>query len=72
MEDSKHDWSKQTADALNKGQLLGQFHPYTCDRNHAECEVNINPRDYSKDGVLIATENGWVCPCGKYTQNWHH
>ncbi len=53
---------------LNAFQKSGRFHPYTCDRNHAECEVNITPRDYSKDGILIATSEGWVCPCGKYTQ----
>ncbi len=57
---------------LNEYQQNGKYHPYTCDRNHEECEVNIVPRDYSKDGVLIATEEGWICPCGKYKQDWSH
>lgn len=57
---------------LNQHQKNEIFHPYTCDRQAKECEVNITPRDYSKDGVLIATEYGWICPCGKYKQNWFH
>jgi len=57
---------------LNEFQNAGQFHPFTCDRKAVECETNVTPRDYSKDGVLIATKDGWVCPCGKYTQNWAH
>jgi len=53
---------------LNDFQHLGPFHPYTCDRGAVECEVNNIPRDYSKDGILIATTDGWICPCGKYKQ----
>jgi hypothetical protein len=25
-----------------------------------------------KQGILIATNEGWVCPCGKYKQQWAH
>lgn len=57
---------------LNKQQKNGLYHPYTCDRNSDECEIKIKPRDYSKDGVLIATTDGWICPCGKYKQDWFH
>ena len=57
---------------LKKRQNNGRFHPYTCDRHAEECEVNVEPRDYSKDGVLIPTREGWVCPCGKYKQDWAH
>jgi len=53
---------------LNNQQQNGSFHPYTCNRGYKECEVNIEPRDYLKDGVLLATKYGWICPCGKYTQ----
>ena len=56
-------------DKLNELQTMGIVHPYTCDRRATECEVNTVPRDYSKDGILIATEEGWVCPCGMYRQN---
>lgn len=53
---------------LNEHQTRGDVHPYTCNRMHSSCEVNQTPRDYSKDGVLIATIDGWICPCKKYTQ----
>lgn len=53
---------------LNEQQKSGLVHPYTCDRKHKDCETKILPRDYSKDGILIATEDGWICPCGKYKE----
>lgn len=57
---------------LNKYQKSGGFHPFTCDRKAKECEVRTEPKDWSKDGVLLATTDGWTCPCGKYKQNWAH
>ncbi len=60
--------SKEEIDHLNELQRRGHYHPLTCDRRAKVCEVNQTPRDYSKDGVLIATETGWICPCGKYKQ----
>lgn len=65
-------WTKEEVDKLNKYQFEGKMHPYTCDRRAPECEVKQTPRDYYKDGILIATEDGWICPCGKYKQNWYH
>lgn len=65
-------WTDEEIKDLNDYQKHGLFHPYTCDRKAPECEVNQTPRDFSKDGVLIATKEGWVCPCGKYTQDWYH
>lgn len=70
--ESKSPWRDDQVKNLNDYQMKGVFHPFTCDRKSPECEVNITPRDYSKDGVLIATEEGWVCPCGKYSQKWAH
>lgn len=66
-------WSQEQVNNLNDYQQKGCFHPYTCDRKAPECEVDKGPietKDPSKDGVLIATQDGWVCPCGKYKQNW--
>ena len=60
--------SDETIFNLAMHQNNPMFHPYTCDRRAKECEVNQIPRDFSKDGVLIPTKKGWVCPCGKYTQ----
>lgn len=44
-------------------------HPYTC-RGHGitECERNKG----LSEGILTATTNYWICPCGKYTQDWAH
>ena len=42
--------------------------PFTCgnrgDGQHGE--------EGGDKGVLIATEEGWVCPCCGYTQDWAH
>lgn len=65
-------FSEEHVKKLNEYQNSGRFHPYTCDRKAETCEVHQEPRDYSKDGVLIATTEGWICPCGKYKQNWAH
>lgn len=70
MNEIKKPFTEEQVEKLTQFQNSGKFHPFTCDRQADECEVNIKPRDYSKDGVLIATENGWVCPCGKYKQDW--
>jgi hypothetical protein len=72
MNQIKSPFTKEQVDNLNEYQQKGMFHPFTCDRKAQECEVNVSPRDYTKDGILIATEQGWICPCGKYTQNWCH
>jgi hypothetical protein len=53
---------------LNMQQQLKMVHPFTCDRISSQCECNRFPNDQTKDGVLIATLDGWVCPCGEYTQ----
>lgn len=57
-------------DKYNDYQRIGIMHPLTCDRKSPECEKNLFPGDHSKDGVLIATSENWVCPCGKYTQSY--
>lgn len=49
--------------SLNAFQRAGVRHPFTCvrgrDRNHLDGE-----------GVLLATERGWVCLYCDYTQDW--
>lgn len=74
-------FSKEHVEMLNKRQREKIHHPYTCDgHNIYEClrESAYNDRNnglkiaYSDDneGVLIATERGFICPCGKYKQDW--
>lgn len=72
MNEIKSPFTQEQVDKLNNYQQSGKFHPYTCSKSFDECEVNKTPRDHSKDGILIATTSGWVCPCGKYRQDWAH
>lgn len=72
MNDIKTPFTQEQVDKLNNYQKSGKFHPYTCSKSFEECEVNQMPKDNSKDGILTATESGWVCPCGKYKQDWAH
>lgn len=77
-------FTKEIVEQLNNQQKSGTVHPYTCGGGNGEKEckrtISYDKRrrgediDYTdeNEGVLIATENGWICPCGKYTQNWHN
>lgn len=40
-------------------------HPFTC------CGYNgCDRKKQDNEGTLMPTADGWVCPCGAYTQNW--
>lgn len=76
-------FSKDNVEMLNVSPHLKKYHPYTCDGHdipHCKRELVYNDRndgldvEYSdeNEGVLIATDNGWICPCGNYTQDWFH
>ena len=42
-------------------------HPFTC------CSHNDCKRGEREDqGILIPSNEGWVCPCGEWKQNWCH
>lgn len=74
-------YRQEHIDSLNERQKSGKVHPYTCSgHNIAECKRS---EAYKKrhngeevlytnenEGILIATKNGWICPCGKYTQQF--
>jgi hypothetical protein len=80
---NKPEFSKEQVDNLNKYQQSKTVHPYTCGspKNIPECKrqsawqrrLNGEQVEFSdeNEGVLIATEKGWMCPCGKYTQDWY-
>jgi hypothetical protein len=68
MEYLKKPFTEEQCKKINEFQKSGKFHPLTCDRKHKNCEVN-NMNEDRQDGVLIATEDGLICPCGKYKQN---
>ncbi len=56
-------WTDEQVKNLNDFQKNGVMHPFTCPGEHKECAAQRE---------LIATNDGWVCACGKYTQNWAH
>jgi len=54
-------WSDREVELLNQYQRRGEMHPYTC------------PKEHDRETILVATNDGWVCPDGDgYTQNWAH
>ena len=53
---------------LNNFQKNGRIHPFTC--CSPEDIVECRSGEGTSKGLLEATNNGWVCPCGKYTQDW--
>ena len=60
-------WTDEQVEQLNRFQRDSEFHPYTCCGDGLEqfCErkQKVSP------GILIATNEGWICPCGKYKQS---
>lgn len=59
-------WSPQLVEALNKQQRAGQVHPFTCGSGR---RTDADHKD--GEGVLVATEDGWMCPYCDYRQDWH-
>lgn len=54
---------------INNWQFAGVVHPFTCmSPDIAKCER----RNEISQGILIAHAQGFVCPCGEYTQTWCH
>lgn len=69
--------SQHQADILNEFQKLGFVHPFTCNGTDETCYrvlstenrengVMVEYNDIN-EGILTATKDGWVCPCGKTT-----
>lgn len=56
-------WSADLVSMLNAHQADIRVHPYTCPGDYDECK---DQRE------LVATADGWICKCGKYTQKWAH
>ena len=70
MEKIQTPFTASQVENLNKFQELGRFHPFTCCSSGPEdkCER----RNGTGEGILVATTEGWVCPCGNHKQNWAH
>lgn len=52
--------------SLNDYQHSGAFHPFTCGGDRTD------EKHLDGEGLLVATEDGWVCPYCPYQQNWAH
>ena len=74
--------SDEEVELLNNQQKDKTYHPLTCcgPLNISECYRNksYKERETNKDipfldeneGVLIATNTHWICPCGGYKQEF--
>ncbi len=63
----KAPFTEDQVDKLNDYQESERGHPFTC------CgEDNCRRPLKFNNGILIATTEGWICPCGKYKQDWAH
>lgn len=78
MEEIKAPFTDEQVKELNAYQAKGRFHPFTCIGQMKEQEdengkFKERTRSICPDGgKLIATKDGWVCPCGEYKQDWAH
>jgi hypothetical protein len=50
--------------SLNAFQRAGVRHPFVC------CKNNRDANHLDGEGVLVATEHGWICLYCDYTQDW--
>ncbi len=67
VETLKAPFTDEQVVALNRYQEETFMHPFTC-CSHDGCERH----EREDSGMLIATNEGWVCPCGKWKQDWAH
>lgn len=79
----KAPFTEEQVKNLNDFQKSGRYHPFTCCspdltscKRKASNEKRMNgeevPYTDENEGILVATTEGWVCPCGEYKQNWAH
>jgi hypothetical protein len=54
-------WSAATVTKLNDMQTDDRQHGYTCPGNYEVCKGHR---------LLRAMRSGWVCQCGRFTQDW--
>ena len=73
----KAPFTKKQVNSLNKFQKETRYHPFTCcspeeivECTRASKEIDGEIIKGTTDGLLVATEEGWVCPCGRYKQDW--
>lgn len=61
-------WTDEEVHLLNLVQISTLTHPFTCPRR-----THILHNEYNGElGLLLATNDGWVCRDCSYTQDWAH
>ena len=65
-------FTQEQVQKLNEYQRNGRFHPFTCCSPSDIIKCERAKLGNGMGGLLIATKEGWVCPCGGYKQNWSH
>jgi hypothetical protein len=75
MEKAHAPFTEDEIKIINDSQDHGMVHPYTCcspDKLAADCMRRNDSGSTFKEnqGILIATKDGMICPCGKYKQDW--
>lgn len=73
----KAPYTPEQVEKLNDFQKNGNFVEFTCCSpfDEPECLRAVKVVDGvvvegESEGLLTATTEGWICPCGKYTQDW--
>ena len=79
MEKVKAPYTDEQVKSLNEFQNNGIIHPFTCcspsyinECTRACKEIDGKIVEGTTDGLLVATKDGWICPCGKYKQDWSY
>jgi hypothetical protein len=67
LEVTKAPWTPEQVENLNSWQRAGWVHPFTCGSGHRGDKNHLD-----SEGILVATEQGWVCPYCNYRQDWAH
>jgi hypothetical protein len=57
--------TNEEIEKLNAYQKNPRVHPMTCGNNRTD------EKHLDGEGVLVATENGWICPYCDYRQPYH-
>ncbi len=64
MEKITAPFSEDQVNALNHYQEHTNFHPFTC------WGVGCKKLYQNNGGKLMATPEGWICPCAEFKQDW--
>ena len=66
-------FTEAEVESLNAFQKSGVFHCFTCGNNRMDEVHSAYQKEHGCDyGQLIATTQGWICPCCEYRQGWAH